>query len=328
MLEEYIPDDAPDYFHGEYYGGTSPNPLEYIKQIIGPEVITGSFSLASGSYYKPIGDPIERPAVLAGKTIVDGIEWSNLPDDHKYHRTADLNADERPYIKVYSRIRGILSHSLALDDGVAFEDAVEQALDDIDNVPSDMSHHDLYDAVADWDGAPEVKPTEQEHVYDVPRPALDQRIQDEAHAAASNWSEIEYDIRLRSLADEIVTLGETCDGHAFGCKLDRLGYITDTESPLPPGVYITDIKTGDRWHPAHLAQTEAYRRSLFPDLAAEPYGLVVRLGPKRGDYTVLTSHDDEWDEAELWRLFKKKARWMYEDEKSHYPTALEYVDPR
>lgn len=328
MLEKYIPDDAPDYYHGDHYLGTSPNPCEYIEQLIDPDVVTGSFPLVHGSYYQPTGGRIERPAVLAGKTVVDLINWRDLPADHKYHRTANLDSNDRPYIKMYSRIRGILIHSIVLDDEISFNDSVQQALDEIDSAPSDMSYHDIYDAVADWDGCPRVKPAEEEHVYDTPRPALDKQIEYEAHVAADNWEEVKSEIQLWSIADEVVTLGETSDGHAFGCKLDRLGYIEDADSPLPSGFYIVDIKTGEEWHPAHLAQTEAYRRSLFPRLDAEPYGLVVRLGAELGDYTVLTSHDDEWDTAELWRLFEKKARWMYENEKSPYPSALEHVDPR
>lgn len=328
MLEEYIPDDAPDYFHGNHYLGTSPNPREYIEKVINPAVVTGSFPFTCGSYYKPTDGLIDRPAVIAGKTIVDLIKWSELPDDHQYHRTPKHDSDDRPYIRLYGRIRGILAHSLILDDGIDFTEATKRAVDDVADVPSDVSHQDLYDVVADWEGAPRVQPADEEQTYDVPRPALDERIKTDGYAAVHNWEEVEHELQLQSLADEVVTLGETDDGHGYGCKIDRLGYVETTDSPVPPGLYVTDIKIAEKWHPAHLAQAEAYRRSLFPDLAAEPHGMVVRLGPERGDYTVLTSHDDEWDTDELWRFFEKKARWMYENEKSPYPPALESIDLR
>lgn len=328
MLEEYIPDDAPDYYHGDHYPGPSANPREYIEEVVDPAVVTGSFPFVDGSYYKPTGDVIERPPVLAGRSIVDRISWRDLPDDHEYHRTATHDAADRPYVRLYGRIRGILVHSLVLDDGVGVDEAVRRAREDIDGLPGDMSYTDLYDAVARWEGAPRVRPAEDEHVYDVPREALHRRVEDEAHAAASNWHRAEHDIRLQPLADEVVTLGETEGGHGYGCRMDRLGYVDTSDAALPLGLYVAEIKTAEEWHPAHLVQAEAYRRSLVPDLRAEPHGVLVRLGAERGDYTVVSSHDDAWDAEELWGLFETKARWMYEADGSPYPPALKHVDPR
>jgi hypothetical protein len=327
MLEDYIPEDAPEYYHGDHYGGVSANPTEYIESVVNPDVVTGSLSFASGSFYRKVNDPIERPAVLSARTIVDGINWKDLGNDHEYHWTAKHEGEDRPMIRAYTRARGILVHSLVLDDGVGFDEALRRVVTDIDRASAKMSYDDLYQTVAEWDGAPRVKPPEEEYVYETPRPALDQRIKDEAYTAVDNWKHIEDQLSLKEVDDEVVVLGETHDDHGYGCKLDRLASVEEA-SRLPAGLYVVDIKVGEEWHPAHFTQVEAYRRALFQDLASEPYGLVARIGPEKGDYDVHTSHDEKWKSAVLYELFERKARWMYDADKSRYPTALDFADPR
>jgi hypothetical protein len=330
MLERVIPDDAPDYYTGESASYASASPHDYIEDKIDPEVRTGSFQFVPGSYYKPVGRSVNRPAMIAGKTVVDSIKWGQLdfPCNPQYERTPNHDPDDRPYIKLYGRIRGVLAHSLILNDGIDFNDAIQRAIKDIDNISSDMSYQDLYEVVSKWEGAPRVKPADQEYLYDVPRSALKKRLKDESLTIADNWDDIQAELQLKRLAEEFVMIGETRDGHKYGCKVDQLSYIDTTESLLQTGLFVGEIKIGERWHPSHLAQTEAYRRSFFADFDVEPKGVVIRIGPQRGDYTVLTSDDDVWDTEILWERIEQKTRWIYENEASPYPTALEHADPR
>jgi hypothetical protein len=329
MLGEYVPDEAPDYFHGDHSLGVTPNVHDYLEAIVNPAVKTGSFPFNFGSYYKPIGGVIEKPAVISGKTILDLIDWANVnfSDNSQYNRTPNHNPDEREYIKLYSRIRGTLGHSFILFDDYDIDEAIQQASNQVNGIKGEVSKRELYDAVVEWEGAPHITKSNAS-VHDYSEEFLKKQITLDGHIIQDNFEEIKNDLNLRRVADEAITLGETDAGHGFGCQIDRLATIETSDSEYPPGVYVCEIKIGLEWHPSHLMQAEAYRRSLTDDLATEPHALVFRIGPENGDFTVLSDHDEIWDSGRLWELFEKKAHWIYENKSSPYPVALDQVDPR
>ena len=306
MLSDHVPDDN----HGSDVQYVRDVHLQSHEDAI---VHRGRLSQLGGHYYR-IRDLLDNERnILAGTTIADEIDWHSLPEDHDYHRSPDgsnHSSDIRPLIRWYSRKRGILLHHNCLRDG---KDLAGLAEDLVSTPPEDHSHHDVQAAVAEWRHAPRVPHPDEDAAFSDAKDALAHRMAHEVDAARHNWERLNDTLDTRWVADETKVIGETPDGHAFGGEIDRLTEIRD--GPVPPEVYVFDIKLADEWHPRHLVQTEAYRRALSDDMPGIN-AAVARLGIEDRDYELIPTSDDGWDADELWNLFSRRADSLYDGKHS------------
>lgn len=310
MLSQYVPDD--------YVGSDRAYICEVYLNAHSKRIVSrGRLNQLAARYYAiqtPTGD-IEN--VLAGTTITGEIDYAALPPDHPYHRSHDASGhhpDDWPLIRYYAQKRGILLHHHILHDHVPLEERAEQLLA---TTPDDATHEDVQQAVAEWPHAPRVPPPSEDHAHDDCQRALAEYADIEARKAARNWGEIADTLNTRWITDEQLVLGETADSHVYGGEIDRLTAVE--RGPVLPSLYVLDFKLAREWHPRHLLQAEAYRRALADDLPGID-AAVVRLGVEEGDSEIITSHDDAWDEKELWDIFCRRADSLYED--SLYQVAL------
>jgi hypothetical protein len=302
MLPDYVPDD---------YSGSE---VQYVRDVHLTQhdesvVHRGRLNQLSGSYYRVETFLGDEENIIAATTVGEEIDWSSLLSSHQYHRSHDGSGhhpSDWPLIRWYSRKRGILLHHYCLRDNTDLQGRAEHLLA---TPPDEHTHHDVQEAVAEWQHAPRVPHPDEDGAYNDSERSLGERMSIEADAAHQNWQRLRDSLTTRHVADEQLVLGDTTDDHPYGGQIDRLTEIRD--GPLPPDVYVLEIKLAADWHPRHLLQAEAHRRALqddMPDISAA----VARLGVKDDDYELITSHDDEWDEEELWDMFCRRAKSLYD----------------
>lgn len=303
MLYEYLPDE---YEEGDPYLRATIS--GYIDSELHARPVPGATRLSA---YLPTSDT-GKP-VLSARSIADTIDWHSLPDEHPFspenHGDGYAPAEWR-LVREYSRIRGIAAHALhathdAEDAANALRDELA-ALDDVDD-PSAM-----LDVIHRWPGAHRVAPPEEVDVLNkTPRDALENSLKDGARICGDNWDMAarEHDWGVLGVEPSIP---EEVDGVAYCPCPDEVVAITDSDA-LSEGIYNLDAKTGPRIKPAHIVQAEAQRRALDERLYDDVHGLILRLGPERGDWSILTSHDDDWLADTAWSLFSRRAETLYDD---------------
>jgi hypothetical protein len=249
--------------------------------------------------------------ILSATTIAHQIDYDTLPESHPYHHGHDASGhhpSDWPLIRWYSRKRGILFHNLVLDDDG--EDITGRAEDLVTTPPEDHTHEDVQEAVSSWKHTPRVPHPDEDHAYTTAEEALVSHMRDEANQAANEWDRLTLNHDIRSIADEQLVVGETDDGHPYGGQADRIATIHD--GPVKEGLYVVELKLARDTHPRHLIQAEAHRRALADDLPGIS-AAVVQLDVAADDYELITSHDDRWDEDELWSLFCRRTASLYDD---------------
>lgn len=323
MLEEYIPDDAPDYYHGH------PNRhRHYFEDIVFDHVIVKRGTLQKATYDMKYYKPENAPAVLAAPPIIDGrdgINWDSPFGNERITDTWPTYSTAPTEVSPYNRVRGKFAHHYILGD-IDPGDASDVATEDL--TPSDwQTIEELQEAVGNWEGAPEVSPPEQEYAYDDSRTALMKRMGMEVRTSYQNWKvvveEAGFDLPLAIEQQLIANVDEI----PFGVEIDHVAVAEG--GSIPDGLYSTELKIAGEIRAPHIIQSEVQRRALYHNgLGKLPEAAVVRLGTTDGDYEIVTSQDDSWYADDAWTLFRERAEWLLNPENTNIAIALQQVDPR
>ncbi|NHN60463.1 MULTISPECIES: hypothetical protein [Halorussus] len=303
MLSNYLPDEYED---GDLYLRSTLS--GHIDSQLHARPVPGNTHLSA----YPRESPINKPA-LSARSITDTIDWHSLPDNHRLKPDTHgdgYTPDEWQLVREYSRIRGAAAH--ALHSTYDAEEAAKALRDELDALNDADDPDAMLDVVHRWDGSHRVtSPEDADVLGKTPVDALLEAAEDGAHICADNWDMASREHGMDALAVE-PTIPEEVDGVTYCPCPDETVAIIDSDT-LPDGVYTVDGKTGKSIKPAHIVQAEAQRRALDERLYDDVHGLILRLGPERGNWSILSSHDDDWLADEAWTLFLRKAEKLYDD---------------
>lgn len=312
MLDDYIPAYVSDHV-GTFGAHTAKYALEGIIHDSSAEPRKLPHHNNLSAYSSDKHDP-----ALSARSIVDSIDWHNLPDNHilSPELTGDgFSPTDWDIIRKYARTRGTGAHILRSTDDTSeatlkFNKEMETLLNDIDDVEY------MHQIVHRWQGSTEelMSPDILDAMGDTPSNALQNACKEESRFAADNWKHAELELRFRLVLDE-AQIVNTVDGTRYAAKPDRISYLNEPTNNLPSGLYNIDGKVTERIKPKHVVQAEAQRRIIdsITNSDATVHAAVLRLGTELGSWDIHSSHDDDWPAEQAWEMFQSRAETLYND---------------
>jgi len=256
-------------------------------------------------------------AGIAIHDVINTINWHDIPIEYEalHPPTSQYDADERPHVRWYSRIRNAITHAELLEVGRDPEPAIADELDRLRGPPNGSSHQDVLNTLAELDIAPTIR-DDTHLVYDTAEKSLREKARAEGLRAASKWEERQEDALAHTvMRDEVMYVTETTQRTYVGGQTDRICHLHDYDAPG-----VIEIKVTHTIHPRHKLQVETARRAFSEMLGEECVGVILRITPT-GEYEILTSKDKEWPTDVCWDWVCRRSEIVYHELEPHLTTA-------